>query len=92
MSLKIEKQAGVGWIVFDNPRRRNAINRAMWRGIPEAMARFDADREVRCVAFRGAGTQAFSAGADISEFDEARAERGSVAAYDDLLERVLHSI
>src|SRR5438445_8330258 len=30
-------QAGVGWIVFDNPRRRNAINGAMWRGIPEAM-------------------------------------------------------
>src|SRR5207302_2434037 len=57
-----------------------------------AMARFDADREVRCVAFRGAGTEAFSAGADISEFDEARAERGSIAAYDDLPDRVLHSI
>ncbi len=92
MSLKIEKQASVGWVVFDNPKRRNAINGAMWRGIPEAMARFDADREVRCVAFRGTGTEAFSAGADISEFDEARAERGSVAAYDDLLDRVLHSI
>ncbi|TMH97919.1 MAG: enoyl-CoA hydratase/isomerase family protein [Betaproteobacteria bacterium] len=92
MSLKVEKQASVGWIVFDNPQRRNAINGAMWRGIPEAMARFDADREVRCVAFRGAGAKAFSAGADISEFDKARAERGSVAEYDDLLDRVLHSI
>ncbi len=92
MSLKIEKRASVGWIVFDNPGKRNAINGAMWRGIPEAMARFDADREVRCVAFRGAGTKAFSAGADISEFDKARAERGSVAEYDDLLDRVLHSI
>jgi enoyl-CoA hydratase/carnithine racemase len=92
VSLKVERQAHVGWIVFDNPQRRNAINGAMWRGIPEAMARFDADREVRCVAFRGTGTKAFSAGADISEFDKARAERGSVAAYDDLLDRVLHSI
>src|SRR5881296_283966 len=92
MSLKLEKQASVGWIVFDNPQRRNAINGTMWRGIPEAMARFDADREVRCVAFRGAGAKAFSAGADISEFDKARAERGSVAEYDDLLDRVLHSI
>ena len=92
MSLKVEKQASVGWIVFDNPQRRNAINGAMWRGIPEAMARFDADREVRCIAFRGAGSEAFSAGADISEFDKARAERGSVAEYDDLLDRVLHSI
>jgi len=92
VSLKVERQANIGWIVFDNPQRRNAINGVMWRGIPEAMARFDADREVRCVAFRGAGAEAFSAGADISEFDKARAERGSVAEYDDLLDRVLHSI
>src|SRR5256884_735266 len=92
MSQKVEKQASIGWIVFDNPRRRNAINGAMWRGIPEAMARFDADGEVRCVAFRGAGARASPAGADISEFDKARAERGSVAEYDDLLDRVLHSI
>ncbi|HXM82125.1 MAG TPA: enoyl-CoA hydratase [Burkholderiales bacterium] len=92
MSLKIEKQGSVGWIVFDNPKRRNAINDAMWRGIPEAMARFGADREVRCVAFRGAGAEAFSAGADISEFEKVRSERGSVAEYDGLLDRVLHAI
>jgi enoyl-CoA hydratase len=92
MSLKIETRGSVGWIVFDNPQRRNAINDAMWRGIPEAMARFDAEREVRCVAFRGAGSEAFSAGADISEFEKVRSERGAVSQYDDLLDRVLHSI
>ena len=92
MSLRTEKEGRIGWIVFDNPARRNAINGAMWRAIPETMARFDADNEVRCVAFRGAGTEAFSAGADISEFDKVRAEREAVAQYDDLLDRVLHSI
>ncbi len=64
----------------------------MWRGIPAAMTRFDADPEVRCVAFRGAGTGAFSAGADISEFESQRANREAVGEYDDLLDRVLHSI
>jgi enoyl-CoA hydratase/carnithine racemase len=64
----------------------------MWRGIPEAMKKFDADPEVRCVAFRGAGTDAFSAGADISEFESRRASEESVGQYDDLLDRVLHSI
>jgi enoyl-CoA hydratase len=64
----------------------------MWRGIPAAMARFDADAEVRCVAFRGAGTGAFSAGADISEFESQRANREAVVEYDDLLDQVLHSI
>ena len=53
--LVVEKQGSVGWIVFDQPARRNAINDAMWRGIPPAMEQFDADPEVRCVAFRGAG-------------------------------------
>jgi len=64
----------------------------MWRGIPAAMTRFDADPEVRCVAFRGAGSGAFSAGADISEFESQRANREAVVEYDDLLDQVLHSI
>jgi len=90
--LLVEKRGVVGWLVFDQPAKRNAINGAMWRAIPEAMARFDADPQVRCIAFRGSGTEAFAAGADISEFESIRAERSSVGAYDDLLDRVLHSI
>jgi enoyl-CoA hydratase len=92
LSLVVEKRGAVGWVIFDQPAKRNAINDAMWRGIPEAMARFDADAEVRCVAFRGSGEEAFSAGADISEFAEIRARRAAVSQYDDLLDRVLHSI
>ncbi|HEX2198672.1 MAG TPA: enoyl-CoA hydratase-related protein, partial [Burkholderiales bacterium] len=42
--------------------------------------------------FRGAGTEAFSAGADISEFDRIRAQQAAVAEYDDLLDRVLQAI
>lgn len=78
--------------MFDQPARRNAINDAMWRGIAPAMKQFDADPEVRCIAFRGAGSQAFSAGADISEFESQRASGEAVGQYDDLLDQVLHSI
>jgi enoyl-CoA hydratase len=92
LSLLVEKRGAVGWLVFNQPAKKNAINDAMWRGIPQAMERFDADPEVRCVAFRGAGTEAFAAGADISEFENRRSDRGAVAQYDDLLDRVLHSI
>ena len=92
MSLIVEKHGAVGWIVFNQPAKRNAINGAMWRGIPRAMAQYDADSEVRCVAFRGAGSEAFASGADISEFDEIRAQKSSVAEYDGLLDQVLHSI
>lgn len=92
MSLIVEKRGAVGWIVFDQPARRNAISDAMWRGIPPAMQQFDRDPGIRCIAFRGSGTEAFAAGADISEFDKVRADGGAVAQYDDLLDRVLHSI
>lgn len=92
MTLRVEKRGAVGWIVFDQPARRNAINGAMWRGIAPAMAGFDADPQVRCVAFRGAGIEAFSAGADISEFESRRANEEAVGQYDDLLDQVLHSI
>jgi enoyl-CoA hydratase len=90
--LLVEKKGAVGWIVFNQPAKRNAINGAMWRGIPPAMQRFSEDPEVRCVVFRGAGTEAFSAGADISEFESRRANEEAVGQYDDLLDRVLHSI
>lgn len=90
--LRVEKRGAVGWIVFDQPAKMNAINDAMWRAIPEAMAGFDADREVRCVAFRGEGTQAFAAGADISQFEEIRDGQAAVGEYDELLDRVLHAI
>ncbi len=92
MTLLVEKRGAVGWIVFNQPAKRNAINDAMWRGIPVALERFDADAEVRCVVFRGAGTEAFAAGADISEFDKVRSDKGAIAQYDDLLDQVLHSI
>ena len=46
MSLIVEKRGAVGWIVFNQPQKKNAINDAMWRGIPEAMAKFDADAGV----------------------------------------------
>ena len=78
--------------MFDQPARRNAINDAMWRGIPPAMKQFDADPHVRCVAFRGSGSEAFSAGADISEFDKNRSSTEAVGGYDNLLDQVLHAI
>ena len=56
MSVLVEKRGAVGWIVFNRPEKKNAINDAMWRAIPPAMGEFDRDSEVRCIAFRGAAT------------------------------------
>jgi len=81
--LLVEKRGATGWLVFDNPAKRNALNAAMWRGIPEALAQFETDPDVRCVVLRGSGAKAFTAGADISDFDNIRAERptGNTTAF-----------
>src|SRR5438132_1403196 len=70
--VRILKQGAVGWIVFDHAERRNAITGEMWRAIPEAAEDLDHDADVRVVVLRGAGDEAFVAGADISEFEELR--------------------
>ena len=89
--LLVEKRGGAGWLVFDNPAKRNALNAAMWRGIPVALAEFEADPGVRCVVLRGSGTKAFTAGADISDFDNIRAQRPT-GKYESFLDQVLDAI
>ena len=90
--LLVEKRLAVGWIVFDQPAKMNAINGAMWRALPAAVARFDRNPEVRCIALRGSGTEAFAAGADISEFEQLRDGQAAVGEYDGLLDQALHAI
>jgi enoyl-CoA hydratase/carnithine racemase len=75
--IRVERDAHLGWIIFDHPERRNAITAEMWRSIPGAAQELDEDPEIRVVLLRGAGEVAFVSGADISEFD---AQRSGTAA------------
>ena len=59
-------------VTLNRPQRRNAVKLAMWRELGRLFAEFASDRDLRAVILTGAGG-AFSAGADISEFDEVRA-------------------
>lgn len=49
----------------------------MWRAVPERCAELAADPTVRVVILRGAGDQAFVAGADISQFQTQRTAEGA---------------
>ena len=66
-SIQTRVEHGIGWIVIDNQLRRNAISGAMFRAIIDAIAAYEADDSVRIVILRGAGSLAFSAGADLKE-------------------------
>jgi len=90
--LIVERDGPIGVMAFDNPTRRNAISGVMWRAIPQAMAEFDADPEIRCVILRGEGTAAFAAGADISEFEKRRASEDSIKEYEGTVEAAQHAL
>lgn len=68
-----EIEDGIGWLTFNHPERRNAISLEMWQGIGDALEAFEHSDDVRVVIMKGAGGKAFASGADISEFDQHRA-------------------
>ena len=70
--LRLQREGGLAVLVLDNPARLNALTSAMWAAIPRLVAEAEADTRVRVIVLRGKGGKAFSAGADISEFDSAR--------------------
>ena len=89
--VRHEKEGAVGWIVFDQPERRNAISVEMWEQLPGAVEALDADPEVRVVVLRGEGG-AFVAGADISQFADQRTEAGDVSRYGSVAGRGLGAL
>jgi len=72
---------GVGWLTFNNPERLNAVSLEMWQGLADALSAFEADEEVRVVVLHGAGGKSFAAGADISEFEQHRANAQQKVEY-----------
>lgn len=69
--MRAEVDGPIGTLVIDNPERRNAMNQEMYASVAGA-ARALLDADVRVVILRGAGSEAFGAGSDISEFPERR--------------------
>ncbi len=71
-TVRSEVEGQLGWIIFDQVERRNAISGEMWRQIPDVVESLERDPDVRVVMMRGAGEVAFVSGADISEFETDR--------------------
>jgi enoyl-CoA hydratase/carnithine racemase len=82
--IAISAADGVCTVTLRNEARRNAMSRAMWERL-QGFAESDEVSRSRVVVLRGEGNRAFSAGADVTEFQTGRSS-SSAAAYDDLVE------
>jgi enoyl-CoA hydratase/carnithine racemase len=81
------KDGAIGWMIFNNPARRNAVSLDMWQAIPTILEAYEKDPEIRVVVLAGAGERAFVSGADISEFEQRRSSAEAVRHYEETGER-----
>ncbi len=86
------RDGNVGYLIFDNQERRNAMSLEMWEACSRLMADYARDPEIRVVVLAGAGDKAFIAGADISKFGEERASDAGVKRYNEVVEKAYASV
>jgi enoyl-CoA hydratase len=65
-TIIVETHGRVGFVRLNRPQSLNALNEALMRELAEAMAGFDAHRDIGCIVMTGSD-KAFAAGADIKE-------------------------
>ncbi|MQG10217.1 MAG: enoyl-CoA hydratase [SAR202 cluster bacterium] len=88
----LDPTAPVATVTFNRPSQRNAISFTMWQQFSGMMKKLDADRDVRAVVITGAGGDAFSAGADIQDFDEHRSDSAKGRGYNDAVNGALKTL
>ena len=70
--ILLDRTDGIATVTFNRPDQRNAIDYHGWLELRRIAIDLDRDDSVRVVVFTGAGDRAFSAGADIKDFESYR--------------------
>ena len=89
----IARQDGaIGWIIFNQPERHNAVSLAMWEALEVIVDHYERDPAIRVVVVRGAGEKAFVSGADISEFETQRSGESATRHYNETSQRAMRRL
>ena len=90
--ILFEHRDGVATVTFNRPDRRNAITYDGWKQLRRIAEEITADDGVRVVVLTGAGELAFSAGADIADFDRYRHDAESAKVYAEAFDGALDAV
>ena len=90
--VKTWLDAAVLHIRFNNPAKHNALSLDMWEAVPALLGKAAKDDNVRMVVFSGEGGKSFVSGADISQFEDLRAQKEAVKKYEVVAEEALQGI
>jgi len=90
--ILVQQDGPVATVMINRPKMRNAISLAMWSELARVTKSLVEDDAVRALVYRGAGTEAFASGADISEFQENRKDTETSLRYNSQTEAAYSSI
>ncbi len=91
-SIVISRDGQIATVTINNPQRRNALTKAAWELLTVTMQDLSSDDDLRCIVLRGGGSEAFSAGADISEFSQVRANAAQAEIYGAAVDGAIQTI
>jgi enoyl-CoA hydratase len=86
------KEGGIGYVIFNNPERHNAVSLDMWEAASRFLDNFRNDKSIRVVVLTGAGGKAFVSGADISKFEEERSDEKAIARYNKAVDQAYTAV
>jgi enoyl-CoA hydratase len=88
----VQRENKIATVTLNSPEKLNALTKSMWQSFGEAMNALSEEEDLRCIVIRGAGDKAFAAGADISEFNTARATSSQARAYGALVHGAMRAV
>lgn len=86
--IHVHRDGAIGWLVWNNPDKLNAISVDMMQDATEVLEDLDSDPAIQVVVMRGAGEKAFISGGDISKFKDVRGDAEAERRYREVPDRL----
>ena len=90
--ILVERDGAVATVIFNRPTQRNAVSYAGWLELRRIAIELERDADTRVVVFTGAGERAFSAGADIKDFEQYRINSQIAKVYADAFDGAMDAV
>ncbi len=84
-SIFLKKEKNIGWIILNQPEKRNAICQEMWESIPGLLEEAKNDTDIKVIVIRGSENKSFASGADISEFEKVHSKKQNSLKYNKVI-------
>lgn len=90
--VHVEVDLPIATVRLDGPERHNVLGVEGWHATAEAFRALSEREDIRCIAVRGTGGRAFSAGSDIGAFDAQRSAPQDVRTYSAAISGAMHAV